>query len=369
MTKPNSSPGSFIRFCRKATLFAVVVLMLRALPAHAVSYGGGPLNWLLEHADAVAVVRVTAVELYDVEFEFIAFDAERLEVLAGEGVPEHLRLKVPQPVWPLDLGLPYEVGATVIVALERRDGRLGLISNARAVLPAGSVKPRASVGVARRVFGELQALLERSGDDEQRALILLMLGEIAGPGDEQVLASYFDESDGLARSAALGALLRISPTAERVQLAADETREFLAISQSDHDRFLFRQLYEDAINDRQISPPGNAEQARPFLPIYRIIADGPAKSGLDDIALDGLQRVGDASDVARLARYTASADPCQRLDALDALCRLFGLALRRPDVTSCMMPLSAEVVAQEQRMREAVGEVLAREGRPPLPGA
>lgn len=379
MIERHSSPGSFAGkwfqllarrcagFGRRAVLFAVAALTLPAVPAHAVIYGGGPLDGLLAHADAVAVVRVTAVVEPD-HFEYIAFEVERLELLGGEGVPEHLRLTVPEPVWPLDLGLPYEVGATVIAVLERKqDGRFDLVSNKRAVLPAGNMAPRESRGVAGRVFGELQALLERSDDDERRALVLLMLGEIAGPGDEPVLASYLDETEGSTRRAALGALLRIRPTAERVQLVVDDVRAFLATSHSDHDRWLFRQLYEGALHDRQISAPGGAKRARPFLPIYRIIADGPAASGLADIALDGLQRVGDASDVPRLARFTASAEPCQRLDALDALCRLFDLALRRPEVTSCMMPLSAEVVAQEQRMREAVGAVLAREDRPPLP--
>jgi hypothetical protein len=353
-----------------ALLAGCLLAALATLPLSAVISGGGPLDGLLDEADAVAVVRVTAILEPD-DWESIAFDAERLEVLAGGEVPAQLRLTVPRPVWPADLGLSYEVGATLIVSLERgSDGTLDLINNERAILPAGDGPlPPGSRGVRARVFAVLRALLDRDGDDVRRAHLLLMLGQIAGPRDEQALATYLDEGGVWTRRAALGALLRLDPTAERVQLAEDDGRSFLAAPPpaGSFERWLFRRLYEGALDDRRISPPGGAERVRPFLPIYRAIADASEQSGLADLALDGLQRVGDGSDVQRLARYTASDDPCQRLDALDALCRLFGSAMRRPQVTSCMMPLPPEAVAQEQRMRAAVGEALQRERLPPLP--
>ncbi len=377
-----AAPGGILA---RVWLVACWLAVMVPPPGRAVAVGAGPLGLLLASSDVVLVARVESIERSS-EYEYLAFHAETIAVLAGaDPIPAHLTLTPAFPIWPADLGVPYEVGTTVIVFLERRSDGLALINEVRAILPAGgaagagaggaAVGARVGVGVRygnlrAGVFDQLSAALGRTHDDRQAARLLVLLAEISIDRDEGTFVPFLDGTGtGVwSRRAALAALLRLHPTPARVRLAGEDFRGFLASPPDAADRFLLRELYESVLDDRFVSPQEAPGRAAPFLPIYRAIADAPDELGLEEAALHGLQHAGQRADALRLYAYARSPRPYLRHQALDTLCQMFGVPLRQHTVISYEMPLAPEVVEQEQLMQTAVRAALEREGLLPPGG-
>jgi hypothetical protein len=374
-----AAPGGILA---RVGLVACWLAIMVVPPVRAVAVGAGPLGLLLASADVVLVARVEFIEPSPFDFEYLAFRAESIAVLGGaDPIPAHLTLTPAFPIWPADLGVPYEVGTTVIVFLERQSDGLAVINNVRAILPAGGAAGAGAGGAAvgarvgvrygnlrAGVFDQLSAALGRTHDDRQAARLLVLLAEISIDRDEGTFVPFLDGTGVWSRRAALAALLRLHPTPARVCLAGEDFRGFLASPPNAADRLLLRELYESVLDDRFVSAQEAPGRAAPFLPIYRAIADAPDQLGLEEAALHGLQHAGQRADALRLYAYARSPRPYLRHRALDTLCQMFGVPLRQLTVISYEMPLAPEVVEQEQLMQTAVRAALEREGLLPPGG-
>lgn len=345
----------------RAAWVLLLFVSLLPRPLRAVVVGGGSLDWVLAHAEVVLEVRVDSIE-ESRSFEHLSFGVQRLQVLDGTGlIPADLRLSPAFPIWPSDLGVPYEVGTRLIVFLERRHGALEVLNGARAILPAAADVSRGG-DLRARVTGELRAALDRNEDDRQRARLLVLLSEIAPRQEAASFEPHLGDSGAWSRRAALAALLRLDPTPARVRLADEDVRAFLAAPPPPEDRWFFRDLYQGALDDVHASAQAMRESSQRFLTIYRTIADADDALGLEEIGLHGLQRAGGTSDLLRLYAYATRSGPYARHQALDSLCRMLGIPLRQLEVSSYEMPLAPEVVARERRMQIAVRAALERDG-------
>ena len=341
--------------------------------AGAVITGDGSFDWLVRDADAIVVLRVDAID-EEPAFEHYEFEAVRLATLASEReVPEHLRLRIGFPVWPDELGVPFAVGATVLAVLEESGDGFEVVNDTSAILPAGDEREWEAAGDRRsRVFGALRSALRETADDRQAALLLVLLSEIASASDAPTFATYLGDAGPWARRGALAGLLRIAPTPELVEAADADIGSHLAQPPPESDQWLFVDLYDQVLDDPYDGPEEAPDQARPFLPIYRTIADAPDPLGFDEVAVHGLKLAGDRSDALRLWAYATRQPPESpyrkghadylRHEALDGLCRIFGIPLERPQVTGYSGELSAAVEAQERRLRDAVHAALVDEG-------
>ncbi|HTE16975.1 MAG TPA: hypothetical protein VK689_01175 [Armatimonadota bacterium] len=333
-------------------LLALLLSSLLQRDAGAVIVGAGRLRGLPERASAVVKGRVVAV--HEGEFEHLSFTIERLAVLKGEEreLPQRLLLQAASPIWPKSLGLPYEENTVALFFLEQRDGAYSLLNNFHAILPATatSVPARSGQKVTARIFTELLAGLPAAKSNSAKAELLVLLGEVATRSDETHFLPYLRHADEWVRRGALAALLRVNPTPERVAKAATEfkTRRATLKGEEGH---RFWSLY--SVVDEPVAA---------FLPIYRAIADAPSRGAFDDAAVRGLKSGGKREDAARLYRYAKHTSAYIRHEALDALCRMLGIPLQRPEVAGYGGSLPPEVVAQEKRMQEAVRMALKREG-------
>lgn len=332
-------------------LAAGLLLAATARPAQAILVGAGSMDSLIRNSDAI--VRARVVSIQRPPFERLAFTVDPLVVLkaAPKPLPRRFSVTPASPIWPRDLDLPYRPGALVLLFLESDGTRISVVNNMRAILPAvagPAVDPNASDEA--RVFRELAPVLKTLKTDAARSRLLSLLGEVGSKANEDTFLPYLKHENEWVRRGALTALLRINPTPERVEQAAADLRAFLKAPKRG-DLFRLWSLY------RVIDTENNA-----FLPLYRIAADAGNVRPLDDAIVRGLKHAGQKEDSLRLYRYVRHKSDYIRHEALDALCRIYKIPLKRPEVTSYQGPLSQEAVDQERRMRVAVINALQKEG-------
>lgn len=338
---------------RGLTLLLVfgLLVLLAAAPARAILVGAGSLESLLRRSDAVVRVRVVSIERPP--FERIAFTAQPLAVLkAGASpLPTRMSFTPAQPIWPSDLDLAYRPGAVALLFLEERDSGYAVINNIRAILPALEGEAAdANPPLETRVFRELLPVLKGMKTDAGKSRMLNLMSELAPRNSDEVFTPYLKHENEWVRRGALSALLRLNPTAEWVEQANTDFRAFLkSPRRGDVSRFwsLYRLI--------------DTDQAA-YLPLFRTLADLGKARLFDDAVVRGLKRGGQKEDALRLYRYTRHRSDYVRHEALDALCRMFKIPLKRPEVTSYDGPLSQAAVEQEARMRSAVTRTLQQEG-------
>jgi hypothetical protein len=231
-----------------------------------------------------------------------------------------------------------------------------VVNNMRAILPAGEANAGGdAVTVEARLFRELAAVLKTSKGEQARARLLALMAEVATKSNEETFVPYLKDPSDWVRRGALGALLRVNPTEERVAQASADFKTFLKAKPGD--MFRVWQLYRVVDTD-----PDPA-----FLPLYRTLSDAKVRT-FDDAAVRGLKRYGVKEDAARLYKYVRHKSDYVRHEALEGLCRILKIPLKRPEVTSYQGPLSQEAVEQERRMRAAVTRALQQEGILKAPG-
>jgi hypothetical protein len=351
-----------------ATVLCIILsAFLFPIPTQAVIVGGGSLEYLVGIASIVVKARV--VSIVQPEFEHLAFVIEPLVVLRGSGqaLPKQLLVKPPEPIWPSELGHPYQNGTVALFFLEKKDDRFVIQNNINAILPAMDAPTQLSAGdsLKQSLLQELNPVLDAAKTDIVRARLLVLLAQLAPRAQESIFIPFLDSTSIWERRAAMAALLRLNPTSERVEMANRDIKAFLE-KPDNADEWQFWNLYEEVLYVRfRYKVEKNDTVA--LLPLYRTIADismfyqGGNRRG-DDIALHGLARANQREDALRLYRYVSSPNPYHRHQSLGALCRMFDLPLEPAEVTSYLMPLSPAVIEREQQMQKAVRETLERSG-------
>lgn len=330
---------------------------LAARPASAILVGAGSMESLLRRTDVIAKVRV--LSLQRPPFERVAFTAQPLAILksGANPLPPRLSLTPAEPIWPRDLDLPYRPGVVALLFLERQAEGYAVVNNMRAILPAVESDPEnAGVPLETRLFRELQPVLKAMKTDAGKSRMLNLMSELAPKGSDEVFTPYLKHENEWVRRGALSALLRLNPTQEWVEQANADMKAFLkAPKRGDISRFwsLYRVI-------------DGGEPA--YLPLFRTLADHGNSRVFEDALVRGLKRGSQKEDALRLYRFVRHRSDYVRHEALDALCRIFKIPLKRPEVTSYEGPLSQEAVEQERRMRIAVTRALQAEGLLKAPG-
>lgn len=335
-----------------ALLLLILGCLLLQNAARAVLVGAGSVEMLVRSSDVILKARVVATE--KAPFEFLSFTLEPIGTLKNRdlAIPARIAVTPAAPIWPEEMDFPYRKGAVGVFFLEWDQGRFAVANNLNAILPAvdAPVAPEAGLTPEAKVMTELLPVLKRMKSDRGTSRLLGLLGELATPRNEDLFAPYLKHENEWVRRGALGALLRLTPGAERVEQANADFKLFLKSKRTAQD-YRFWQLYR-VVEDG--SPA--------FLPIYRSVADAPRGRGFEGAAVRGLRRGGQKEDSLRLYKYARHKDPYLRHEALDGLCRIYKIALKRPEVTSYQGPLPQEAVDQEARMLKAVRAALRKEG-------
>jgi hypothetical protein len=186
--------------------------------------------------------------------------------------------------------------------------------------------------------------------DAGKSRMLNLMSELAPKGSDEVFTPHLKDDNEWVRRGALSGLLRLNPTTERVEQATADLKAFLK-AKPRGDIFRLWSLY------RVIDTDNDA-----FLPLYRTLLDAGNVRPFEDAAVRGLRRGGQKEDALRLYRFVRHRSDYLRHEALDGLCRIFKIPLKRPEVTSYEGPLSQAAVEQERRMRVAVTKALQQEG-------
>lgn len=346
---------------RKVSLLGLVVavgaLALVQRPARAILVGAGSLDSVIRSSDAILKARVVSIER--APFERLSFTVQPLSTLKSGARPFSLKLSLQpaEPIWPRDLDLPYRRGVVALFFVEQQGDGYAVVNNLRAILPATEGAPaEANLPLETRLFRELLPVLKGMKTDAGKSRMLNLMSELAPRGSDEIFTPYLGHENEWVRRGALSALLRLNPTPERVDQAAADFRAFLK-SKKRGDLFRFWSLYRvlDQENDA-------------YLPLYRALADLGSSRVYDDSVVRGLKRGGQREDALRLYRFARHRSDYIRHEALDGLCRMFKIPLKRPEVTSYQGPLSQEAVEQERRMRGAVTKALQQEGLLKTPG-
>lgn len=338
---------------RRITLLLAAALLALGLsrPAKAILVGAGSLDSLIRTSDAIVRARVISIERPT--FERIAFTVQPIATIkAGpKPIPSPLSVTPAQPIWPEDLDVPYKKGAVVLLFLEGNGESYAVANNMRAILPAvegTQIESNATPEV--KVFRELSPVLKQLKTDAARSRLLGLLAEVGTKANTETFTPYLKDPNEWVRRGALSALLHLDPTPERVEQANADLKAFLK-SPKRGDLFRLWSLY------KVIDTENNA-----FLPMYRTIADSGNARPFDAAAVRGLRRGEKKEDALRLYHYSHSKSDYIRHEALDGLCKIYKIALKRPEVTSYEGPLSQEAVEQERRMRVATTRALKQDG-------
>jgi hypothetical protein len=356
---------------RKAATVLCVILsaFLFPIPTQAIIVGGGSLEYLVGIASIVVKARV--VSIVQPEFEHLAFVIEPLVVLQGSGqsLPKQILVKPAEPIWPRQLGHPYQRGTVALFFLEKQGDRFVIQNNINAILPAMDAPTQLSAGdsLKQNLLQELNTVLDAAKSDIVRARLLVLLSQLATRAQESIFTPFLDSTSIWEQRAAMAALLRLNPTPERVETARRDFKAFLAQQQDHADEYQFWDLYEEVLHDRFRYKVVKHDTVA-LLPLYRTIADVSVfyqdrgnRRG-EEIALQGLARANQREDALRLYHYVSSPNAYHRHQSLGALCRMFDLPLEPAQVTSYLMPLSPDVIEREQQMQKAVRETLERRG-------
>ena len=359
---------------RRNTILAIVLLVLSNGPVQAVLVGGGRFDLLIKNAEIVVKVRVTQIN--DSRFEMIAFRANVVSVLKGDGrtIPNELQIEAPFPIWPEDLGTPFAKNQIVLLVLSRKSGKVAIRNNLRAIIPATESEVHYSKhsSVVRKVFDELHAFLPQVEGRIAKGLVLIHISQLALKADEQTFIPYLKSEDEWLRRAALASLLRINPTPERIQAGVADFENHISKPES-HTKYsyskdyLFWKMYQNVQWAARCGSFGMekelVERAKAYLPLYRTLIDkAPPNYQRVRIAIDALRNVGTKEDIPRLYKYVDHEKASIRHNVLEGLGRILHVKMKRPSITSYMMPLPPDVEPWERKTRSIIEEILANEG-------
>jgi len=350
---------------KRGKLIAIMLLLLTNGPVQAVLVGGGRFDQLIKNAKIIVKGRITKID--EPPFEMIAFNAEVITVLKSDGttIPDQLHLEAPAPIWPEGLGIPFTEKQVVLLVLERVNGKIAVVNNMRAILPATNNKTNLEDcnSVTRKVFEELQAYLPQTEDKVAKGLVLVLLSQLGLKEEEKIFLPYMKSENKWLRRAARASLLRLSPTPERISEAVDDFANHLsAVSQDD----LFWEMYEDVQWSARCGSFGMEKdlttRARAYLPIYRVLIDkAPSNYQCVYIAIEALKNVGTREDIRRLYKYVNHEKAWIRHDVLEGIGRILGMEIKRPLITDYGMPLPANVKTWEEKTRSIIKQTLISE--------
>ena len=149
-----------IQFVQLALLFN----LLFPVSSYAIMTGAGRFDQLIQNAEIIVKARVIRID--KPPFEMIAFKAKIITVLESDSaaIPNQLLLEAPAPIWPKDLGIPFAEKQVVLLVLRRVNGKLVIVNNLGAILPATESKMHHEnrSSATRKVFDELRAFLPGS---------------------------------------------------------------------------------------------------------------------------------------------------------------------------------------------------------------
>ena len=327
-------------------------LLVLPLQVHAIMVAGGQFGHLIQEAEIVIKAQVAPREEH--AFEKIAFDAKVISILKsdGEPIPENLSLESAFNCWPNDFGVPFEEKQVVLLVLRRTESKLSVTNHLKAIMPA--TKPqidyKSDSTIQKKVFDELHAFLPKAKDEVSQALLLVCLSNFASKTDEKIFLPYIKSKNKWLQRAALASLIRINPTAKRVQAAVADFENHLSKTPDDdrtetRDDYLFWEIYEDV---RWASRCGSygmdknmTDRATTYLPIYRAIIDNaPQSYQRIYIGIEALQAIGGRKDIPRLYKHLNHEKASLRHGVLEGLGRILGMEIKRPRITSYLMPES-----------------------------
>jgi len=371
----------------RAIQFAGLALLLGLLfpvQSYAILFGAGRFDQLIQKAEIVVKARVTPID--ESAFGIIDFEAEIITVLKSDGapIPNQLFLKSAIFIWPSDLGIPFAEKQVVLLVLRRRDGQLAIVNNMRAILPATDSKMQHEncSSATKRVFNELCAFLPQAEDKLVKGLVLVLLSQLASKEDEKMFLPYMKCKNKWLRRAALASLLRINPTPKRIQMAVGDFNDHLCtpFKPSKDRRILVRgqevfmppknQLFWKMYQDVQWAERCGAwgmeknmtARAKAYLPIYRVLIDkAPPNYQRVHIAISGLKNVGAREDIRRLYKYVDDEKTWMRHDVLEGIGRILGMKIKRPLITSYLMPLPPNAEPWEKKTRSTIEKALVNE--------
>ncbi|MHC4989248.1 MAG: hypothetical protein ACYTFX_12270 [Planctomycetota bacterium] len=355
--KCQSKPLSFI---------TLLVVLLFNMQAKALLIGGGRFDWLIQNAEIVIKAEVVSQELGT--FGNIAFNAKVISILKsdGEPIPEELSLKSAISIWPADLGVPFEKEQIVILVLERAEGELDVVNNTRAALPAtqSQIVHKGSSTIQKKVFDELHAFLPKAEDEVSQALILVHLSYLSSITDEKIFLPYENSKN---------KWLQRGVTAQRVQATVADFENHLAKKTETYlkgmpEDYIFWEIYKDIEWASRCGGSGDknmTERAIAYLPIYRTIIDNaPQDYQRIHISIKALKTIGGREDILRLYKYLDHEKAWMRHNVLEGLGRILGMDIKRPRITSYLMPESRAPHIQEweKQTRAAIRKALMEEG-------
>jgi len=369
-----------IQFVGLALLFG----LLSPGSSYAILFGVGRFDQLIQNAEIIVKARVTPID--ESSFGIIDFEAEIIAVLKSDGVsiPNQLFLKSAIFIWPNDLGVEFEEKQVVLLVLRRVNGKLVVKNHARAILPAADSKMRHvnCSSVTRKIFDELRGFLPQAEDKLAKGLVLVLLSQLASRENEKMFLPYMKSKNKWLRRAALASLLRINPTPKRIQKAVADFNDHLCtpFKPSKDRRILvggqevfmppkdsfFWEMYQDVQWASRCGAWGMEKnmtaRAKAYLPIYRVLIDkAPPNYQRVHIAISGFKNVGAREDIRRLYKYVDDEKTSMRHDVLEGIGRILGMKIKRPLITSYLMPLPPNVKPWEKKTRSTIEKALANE--------
>lgn len=349
----------------RVILITLVLLFLTNGTVQAVLISAGRFDQLIGNAKIIVKARIARID--KPHFEMIAFTVDVILILKSDGIaiPDRLYLEAPAPIWPKDIGIPFAEKQVVLLVLESGKGKISIVNNVRAILPATNNKTRyeARDPVRRKLFGELQDYLPQTKDEVAKGLVLVLLSHIGSEEDDRIFLHYMKSENEWLRRAARASLLKLNPTPERISEAVDDFAEHLSAVSQEH---LFWEMYEDVEWSARCGSfgmeVGLATRARAYLPIYRVLIDNaPSDYQHVYVAVKALKDVGTREDIPRLYKYMDHEKAWIRHDVLEGIGRILGMKIKRPLIPSYEMPLPAEVEPWEMKTRSIIEQTLVGE--------
>jgi len=350
---------------KKMKLIVIMLLLIANGTAQAVLTGAGRFDQLIGSAKIIVKGQINQID--EPPFEMIAFRLEVTMVLKSDGgeIPQQLYFEAPFPLWPENLGATYAKGQFIVLVLQRVDGKISIVNNLGAILPATNNKTTLEEdnSVTRKVFEELRAYLDQTMDEMAKGFVLVRLSQLGTKEDEKIFLPYMKSENKWLRRAALASLLRLSPTAEKINEAVDDFADHLSAVSQEH---LFWEMYEDVRWSARCGSCGMDKElvarATAYLPIYRVLIDkAPSDYQHVYVAIEALKDVGTQEDIRRLYKYIDDKKAWIRHDVLEGIGRILGMKIKRPLIPSYGGPLSEEAKAWEKKTRSIIEQKLASE--------
>ncbi len=346
-------------------LILIMLLLIANATAQAVLTGAGRFDQLIGSAKIIVKGQINQID--KPPFEMIAFRVEVIKVLESDGgeIPHQLYFEAPFPIWPKNLGVTYAEGQLILLVLERVNGKISVLNNTGAILPATNNKTTfdKDSSVTRKVFEELRAYLDQTTDEMAKGFVLVRLSQLGTEEDGKIFLPYMKSENKWLRRAALVSLLRLKPTPEEINEAVDDFADHLSAVSQEH---LFWEMYEDVQWSARCGSFGMkkelAVRARAYLPIYRVLIDkAPSDYQHVYVAIEALKDMGTREDIRRLYKYMDDKKAWIRHDVLEGIGRILGMKIKRPPITSYETPLSEETKTWEEKTRSIIEQKLASE--------